>query len=68
MASTPACFIEFEQHDVGVLLCLALDLGQPKDTRLAALYELRERYIADRADDIAELMRSHEQRSLWSAS
>jgi hypothetical protein len=45
--SIPACWIEFDQHPAGRLLVLAMDAGQPNDTRVGALNELRERFLKE---------------------
>jgi hypothetical protein len=53
--STPACWIEFDRQPTGRLLVLALDAGQPHETRIGAMNELHERYVKEMADDIREL-------------
>lgn len=51
LRSTPACFIEFDKRETGLLLCLAFDAGQPAETRTAAMDELRTRFLAELGDD-----------------
>lgn len=55
-ASTPACMIDFATKDMGLLLVIAFDDGQPSETRIGALDELRTRYrkaVDDEAREIA---------------
>jgi hypothetical protein len=51
MPHMPACFVQYDRHEVGVLLALAFDAGQPSDTRAAAMDELRARFLAELGDD-----------------
>jgi hypothetical protein len=53
--STPACWIEFDRCETGLLLVLAFDAGQPSDTRIGAMDALRERFVHEMADGIREL-------------
>jgi hypothetical protein len=54
-ASTPACMIDFEAKEAGLLLVLAFDDGQPSETRIGAMNELRRRYLKGLEDDAREI-------------